>query len=34
VADDLELLLSGRRPLNVVNAEVLDRPKTNRAKDQ
>jgi D-3-phosphoglycerate dehydrogenase len=34
VADDLELLLSGQRPLNVVNAEVLDRPKTNRAKDQ
>ncbi len=34
VADDLELLLSGQHPLNVVNAEVLDRPTTNRAKDQ
>ena len=27
VADDLELLLAGERPLNVVNPEVLDRHK-------
>ena len=27
VADDLELLLAGELPLNVVNPEVLDRHK-------